>query len=50
MLATNISAKDCLTDWVNGVASTGIFTKASSASIPTDSPSGIPKGWFMKTK
>ncbi len=49
MLATNISAKDCLANWVSGVASTGTFTKASSASIPSG-VSGIPSGWIVKNK
>lgn len=47
MLATNISATSCLNSWVNGVASTGTFTKAASmTSLPTGS-SGIPAGWTV---
>ena len=47
MLATNISATDCLTDWVSGVASTGTFVKNSSmTSLPTGK-SGIPSGWTV---
>ena len=56
VLATDISAKDCLTDWVSGVASTGTFTKASSlvqgseaGQIPTGT-SGIPEGWTVVDK
>ena len=50
MLATNISATNCLYNWVNGVASTGTFTKAASmTSLPTGS-SGIPSGWTVVNK
>ena len=54
MLATDISAPDCLGEWVDGVASTGTFTKAASleqgtgsGQIPTGTY-GIPKGWTVK--
>ena len=47
MLATDISAQDCLRNWVNRVASSGTFTKAASmTSLPTGS-SGIPEGWTV---
>ena len=47
MLATDISATDCLKDWVKGVAATGEFTKASTmTSLPTGD-SGIPAGWTI---
>ena len=47
MLATDISAADCLHNWVNDVASTGTFTKAASmTSLPTGA-SGIPTGWTV---
>ena len=47
MLATDISAPDCLKGWVSGVASTGTFTKAASmTTLPTGS-SGIPEGWTV---
>ena len=49
MLATDISASSCLENWVSGVASTGTFTKSSSASIPSGI-SGIPSGWTVKNK
>ena len=56
VLATDISAKDCLTDWVSGVASSGTFTKAASliqgsetGQIPTGT-SGIPEGWTVVNK
>ena len=46
MLATDISATDCLKDWVKGVAATGTFTKAASATIP-NGVDGIPTGWTV---
>ena len=47
MLATDISALGCLTNWVEKVASTGTFTKAESmTSLPTG-VSGIPAGWTV---
>ena len=54
MLATDISAPDCLDKWVIGVASTGTFTKAASLEQGTESGqiptglSGIPEGWTVK--
>ena len=48
MLATDISASDCLTTWMSGVATTGTFTKAEGmTAIPTNSESGIPNGWTV---
>ena len=49
MLATDIPEnKDCLTNWMLGVAATGTFTKAASmTSLPTGE-SGIPSGWIVK--
>ena len=47
MLATDISATNCLVDWVNGVSSTGTFVKsAAMTSLPTGY-SGIPSGWTV---
>ena len=47
MLATNISATNCLDNWVNGVASNGIFIKNSAmTSLPTGS-SGVPRDWTV---
>lgn len=43
--ATNISAFQCLTSWLAGVAATGDFYCDPNTSFPTDSPSGIPQGW-----
>lgn len=45
-LATDLSASNCLSDWVQGVASTGTFVKASGVTWPTAS-SGIPSGWTV---
>ena len=47
-LATNISATDCLKDWVNTVAAAGTFVKAASATWPSG-VSGIPSGWTVTT-
>jgi hypothetical protein len=48
-LATDISANHCTDDWVDGVASTGIFVKPSTTdwSSKTGS-SGIPNGWTVQ--
>ena len=47
MLATDISALGCLTNWVEKVATTGTFTKAESmTSLPTG-VNGIPAGWTI---
>ena len=51
MLATDISANNCLTDWLKDVATTGTFTKAAGmTAIPIDSEDGIPTGWTVKEK
>ena len=48
-LATDISATDCTTDWLSGVAATGTFTKAAAMTDWTvDSASGIPAGWTVQ--
>lgn len=47
MLATDISATNCLTDWTSGVSATGTFVKAVGMSIPTGT-SGIPEGWTVE--
>jgi hypothetical protein len=48
MLATDISASDCLYYWVNGVASTGTFVKhPNMTSLPTG-VYGIPRGWTVQ--
>ena len=45
-LATNISASNCLSNWVNGVAASGTFTKAAGVSWPRGT-SGIPSKWTV---
>jgi hypothetical protein len=47
-LATNISASNCTTDWVNGVASTGTFVKDHNMTSWTTGNSGIPTGWAVE--
>jgi hypothetical protein len=48
MLATDISASYCLSDWVDGVSSTGTFVKHPDMdSLPTGT-SGIPNGWTVE--
>ena len=48
MLATDISASDCLFYWVASIASTGTFVKhPDMTSLPTGD-SGIPEGWTVK--
>ena len=47
MLATDISAYDCLYGWVGNVSSTGAFMKnPAMTTLPTGS-SGIPEGWTV---
>ena len=45
-LATDLSAFECLYNWVYGVASSGTFVKASSATWPSG-VSGIPNNWVI---
>lgn len=47
-LATNISANDCTYGWVDGVASSGTFVKASNMSSWTRGVDGIPSGWTIQ--
>lgn len=46
-LAANVSATECTTDWLNGVAASGTFTKASSMTSWETGASGIPAGWTV---
>ena len=46
MLATDVSADDCLSGWLYRVASTGTFYKNSS--VTDVSAYGIPEGWEVK--
>ena len=47
-LATNISARNCTSYWVDHVASTGTFVKASSITSWETGTSGIPGGWEVQ--
>ena len=47
-LATNISAANCVDDWLDGVASSGTFTKATDMTAWTSGASGIPSGWTVR--
>ena len=42
--ANDVSATDCTTDWLSGVAATGTFRNLGSATYPTGAD-GIPTGW-----
>ena len=46
-LATNISASNCTSYWVSGVAESGTFTKAASITSWTTGSNGIPSGWSV---
>ena len=45
--ATDISATDATTDWLNGVAATGTFMKPSIMTSWTTGVNGIPTGWTV---
>lgn len=48
MLATDISATDCLKEWVNGVPSSGgTFTKAAAMKSLPKGKNGIPSSWTV---
>lgn len=47
-LATDISAKYCLTTWVSGVAASGTFIKAASMTSWPAGTSGIPNNWIVQ--
>ena len=47
-LATDISAYNCTTNWVDGVAASGTFTKAASMSSWTTGVNGMPSGWSVE--
>ena len=42
--AQDISASNCTTNWLSGVASSGTFRNLGTATYPTGA-SGIPSGW-----
>lgn len=46
-LATDINATGCTKNWLDGVAATGTFTKASSMGSWTTGANGIPSGWTV---
>jgi len=46
--ASSISAYGCLTNWVQGVASTGDFYNLGGATY-TSGKNGIPTGWTVHT-
>lgn len=50
MLATDISATNCMTFWVNRVPSSGIFVKNKNASWSKSGMDGVPSGWPVKTE
>ena len=45
MLATDVSASECLNNWVYSVPSTGVFIKNKDATWNVRGASGIPNGW-----
>ena len=47
-LATSISASQAIMDWVQGVASSGTFTKAASMNNWSTGTSGIPENWTVQ--
>ena len=46
-LATNISATDCITNWLDGVASSGTFYKAASMT-GWEEGINVPNGWTVQ--
>ena len=47
-LATNISGTNCTYNWVDSVAPTGTFVKASSMTSWTTGTNGIPNNWTVE--
>jgi len=45
MLATNISALGCLTNWASGVAASGTMITSGKVTLVQNSANGIPTGW-----
>jgi hypothetical protein len=50
MLATNISASECLDVWVQGVASSGTFVKNKNATWDVTGSNGVPSGWTVQNE
>lgn len=48
MLATDISATNCLNNWVYNVSSTGTFIKHPDMTSLSSDANGIPKGWTVE--
>ena len=48
MLATDISASNCLNSWVYNVSSTGTFVKHPQMTTLPTGTSGIPDGWIVE--
>jgi hypothetical protein len=48
MLATDISASNCLTYWVYGISSTGTFVKNKNATWNVTGDNGVPNGWTIQ--
>ena len=48
MLATDVSARNCLSNWVSGVASSGTFIKHPNMTTLSSGESGIPEGWTVE--
>lgn len=48
MLATDISARNCLNNWVDGVSSSGTFVKSKDATWNVIGVSGIPSNWKIE--
>ena len=49
-LATDISATDCLTDWLDGTMLLGTFITAENKPAYASGTSGIPSGWNVYTE
>lgn len=47
MLATSVSASNCLQRWVEGVAATGVFVKNINATWNDTGHSGVPTNWTI---
>ena len=47
-LATDISASNCTTGWVDGVAASGTFIKDTNMTSWTTGANGIPSGWTVQ--
>ena len=50
MLATDISATNCLVEWTNGVSATGTFVKNVNATWDVTGNSGVPTNWTVKSE